>query len=192
MTGSRLVVKSNIKRLRRDLRVASDKVVSRASRIAINETAAFVRRESVDDVASRLKLPKSILKFRYNLQGKRTGNRIFVNKATARRSWKAQIIVFVRGILVTQVAGKQLKAGGVKAKGGRFYEKAFKINIRGNPGFVVKRVANKYGLVAPKIGVREIFDRTIRRLLFSTAAQREFDKRWTRVAKAEIAKVERR
>ncbi len=191
MTSTRLVVKSNVKRLRRDLKVASDKVVAKASRVAINETAALVRRESVDDLSSKLRLPKSLLKFRYDAQGKRKGNRISVNKATARRNWKAVIEIWVRGLLVLQnTTGRQLKSGGVKARG-RFYQGAFIANVQGRR-LALKRVANRFGLVAPKIGVREAFDVTVREKLFSTKAQREFDRRWTRVAKAEIAKQEKK
>lgn len=171
-----LSVKAELNKAAKDFpRLA--KKIPRLAANALNETAVYVRKEGITKVARELRLPRTIVAKRLTLSGEKKGDRIVLRRATAGRL-VAVLNTYVRGIPVTQVAGAQTKrpGGGVKAKGGRFYQGAFKAK-----GQVFKRIGRtRTPLMVPKIGVREllakefgaIFDRDGRRVFSQRLGRR--------------------
>jgi len=158
--------------------------IPRLAANALNETAVYVRKEGITKVATELKLPRSIVGKRFSLSGEAKRDRITLRKATA-GNLAAVLNTYVRGIPVSQVAGVQLKrkGGGVKAKGGRFYEGAFKAK-----GLVFKRQGpQRTPLMVPKIGVRELLDKEFRGI-FDRDGRRVFSERLRRRLQFEVSR----
>ena len=160
------------------------KRIPRYAATALNETATFIRKEGIRQVAKELRLPVSIVGKRFDLLGNQKANRVLLRRATA-GNLTATLNTYVRGIPVFQVAGLQTKrpGGGVKAKGGRFYQGAFKAK-----GLVFKRRSpDRYPLMLPKIGVRQILNRTFADL-FDREGRRIFARRLGRRLQFELTR----
>lgn len=122
------------------------------ARDAINRTATQAERAATEKVAKDLKLPLRFIRNRLDLAGQIKGRRTSIRRATV-NNLNTELSVYVRGLPVGQVAGVQLrrKGGGVKGKGGRFYQGAFKSGQK-----VFKRIGReRTPLMVPKIGLRE-------------------------------------
>lgn len=153
----------------------------------LNKLAVSVRSRAIKETASDLKLPQSIVRYRIDLNGQKKGDRIRLTKAN-RSYLVARLITHARGIPLSSVAGLQTRprggGGGVKAKGGRFYQGAFK-----QKGLGFKRTTKeRFPLMVPKIGVREKIDGIMQRS-FSGWARAEFRQRMERRMVAEMARA---
>ena len=122
------------------------------TRNAINRTATWAEREATSAVAKSLRLPVRFVRNRYDRAGRAKASRTTIRRATP-VNLNASLEVYVRGLPVFQVAGREVRrrGGGVKATGGRFYPGAFRAK-----GLVYKRQgAARLPLMIPKIGLRE-------------------------------------
>lgn len=172
--------------------------IPRYTASALNETAAFVRKQAVDQVARRMRLPKRFVAKRISLDGSVKADRIKIRRATA-GYLTATLDTYVRGIPVAVVAGAQTNkrggrfkkgggrhpaaGGGVKAKGGRLYKGAFKVGRN-----VFKRMTDAdVPLMVPKIGVREQIDKEMQRQ-FVGAGKSEFKRRLERRLQFELTR----
>lgn len=162
------------------------KQIPRYTASALNETAAFVRKNAVNNIATRLKLPRRVVSKRIALDGSAKGDRIKIRRATP-GYLTAVLDTYARGIPVTNVAGAQTRprggGGGVKAKGGRFYEGAFKAKRQ-----VFKRQGPaRTPLMVPKIGVREQINKEMQ-AQFLGAGRSEFKRRLERRLQYELTR----
>lgn len=162
------------------------KQIPRYAASSLNETAAFVRKTAVNNIATRLKLPRRVVSKRIALDGSAKSDRIKIRRATP-GYLTATLNTYVRGIPVTNVAGVQTKprggGGGVKAKGGRFYEGAFKAKRQ----VFKRRGPERTPLMVPKIGVREQIDKEMQ-TLFAGAGRSEFKRRLERRLQFELTR----
>jgi hypothetical protein len=133
------------------------RILPTLTRNAINRVATLAEREAMAQVAKDIRLPQRFIRNRYDVSGHAKGRRAHIKRATTARL-DASIEVYVRGLPVFQVAGKDIrrKGGGVKAQGGRFYPGAFRPPRYKGGRLVFKRMtARRTPLMMPKIGVRE-------------------------------------
>ncbi len=126
------------------------------TRNAINRTATWAEREATAAVAKQLKLPVKFVRNRLTRDGSVKERRTTIRRATT-ANLNATLEVYMRGLPVYQVAlPMQRRAGGVKAKGGRFYPGAFRPQKGSKEGLVFKRMGpRRVPLMMPKIGLRE-------------------------------------
>lgn len=184
-------VQVNDKQLRRLFRDLPRSVVPVVNARAINEVLKGARTKAIREVSGDIKLQQKWIRYRFDQNGQRKGERTVIRKAT-RISQFGTARVYLRGILVAQVQGAQTKRG-VRARGGRFYEGAFKISPRSGPDpLVVKRRPNARKLMAPRIGVRERLTQVMDREIVGIKGRREFDRVWTRIARAQLERRTRR
>jgi hypothetical protein len=134
-----------------------------AIRDSLNRQATLADREATKTVAAELNLPERVVRNRLDRFGRVKSRRTKIQRATM-NNLNVAVEVYLRGIPVTQIAGKELRrpGGGVKATGSRFYVGAFKARQQ-----VFKRIGRERSpLMVPKVGVRE-------------RLRKEFDKRLT-------------
>lgn len=160
---------------------------------AMNETAAWARKNAEKDAARELDLPLKLVRKRLTVDGEVKEDRAKIRKAN-RSNLTTTLDVYVRGIPVGQIALKptkrQNKRPGVKAKGGRLYRGAFYSPGAVPHGFVFKR-RRSGRLMVPKVGVREILNRFFELYLTGPAFIAEFRRRWNRLASFELEKISR-
>lgn len=123
----------------------------------LNRVATVAKRETINAVAKDLRLPRRVVANRLGRDGRIKEDRFRLTRAS-RFNLNVSLSVYARGLPVYQVAGHQLrrKGGGVKAKGGRFYQGAFKVASGRHAGMVFKRRGpERRPVFMPKIGVRQ-------------------------------------
>lgn len=163
------------------------KQIPRYAASSLNETAAFVRKNAVNNIALRLKLPRRVVSKRIALDGSAKGDRIKLRRATP-GNLTAVLDTHARGIPVTNVQGAQTRprggGGGVKGKGGRFYQGAFKARRQ---VFERTSAAKDAKLMVPKIGVREQIDKEMQ-AQFAGPGKSEFKRRLERRLQFELTR----
>ena len=184
-------VKADVEKLSRDLSVIKSAIPRITSR-ALNELAVWARKETINQTASDLRLPRNVI-----AKATRRGQKI--DRFRLSRANKARLTatlnVLSEGIQVTEVAGawigrKPGQGGGVKAKGGRFYKGAFKAPAPGGKVRVWKRKGPKrLPIFLPRIGTRDAMIRTFDRRVSSGQGVQVFRQRFERLANLELAKA---
>lgn len=184
-------VTGDVKQLSRDLgriKAAIPRITSRA----INELATFARKQTIDQTAADLKLPRKVI-----AKTRRRGSevdRFRLSRASAGRAI-ATLQVISAGIQVTDVAGAHIgrrpgQRGGVKAKGGRFYRGAFKAPAPGGTVRVFKRQGpERTPVFLPRIGTRDAMLRVFDQKINSGQGAQVFKQRFERLATLELAKA---
>lgn len=184
-------VTGDVKRLSKDL----GKIKSAIPRItskAVNELSVWAKDETINKVASNLKLPKQVIS--RTTRGGRKVPRFALRRARVGYP-VATLNIISSGIQVTDVAGawigkKPGQGGGVKAKGGRFYKGAFKGRSAGGTVRVFKRRGPARGnLFLPRIGTRVEMGRVYARYIEGDIGRRVFKDRFNLIANAELAKA---
>jgi hypothetical protein len=184
-------VTGDVKQLARDLgriRAAVPRITARA----INELATYARKQTIDETAKELRLPRKVI-----AKTQRRGSevdRFRLSRASAGRAI-ATLRVISSGIQVTDVAGawtgrKPGQGGGVKAKGARFYKGAFKAPAPGGKVRVFKRRGSERKPVfLPRIGTRDAMLRTFDQKISGGQGRAVFKQRFERLATLELAKA---
>ncbi len=183
-------VKADVAAARRELAAIRAKIPSITAR-ALNETAVWARKTTIDKTASDLRLPrKNIAKT--TRRGEEVDRFRLVRANRARLESRLRVIS--AGIQVTDVAqawiGRKPGAGGgVKARGGRFYRGAFKAPGPGGKVRVWKRRGKqRLPIFLPRIGTRKAMETAFDQLAGSEAARRVFLQRFDRLARFELRK----
>lgn len=200
MAAPSLQVKLDLKELRSTNKKLRRRAYT-AARFAINETARTAKSQAIKKVAEDLKLPPKFVRFRWSSKksgGKpiKTKQRILLYEAK-KANLSARIWVHLRGLPVSAIAGAEIKQAkswtkgaqsrgsrqfGVKAKGGRFYRKAFK----DSQGQVWKRRSNGKNLMMPKIGMRDDLIKEFNDLIVSPKARTQFKRVYDRILRAKL------
>lgn len=184
-------VVGDVKLLARDLqkiKAAIPRITSRA----INELATYARKETIDETAKELRLPRKVIA-KTTRRGSEV-DRFRLSKATTGRAI-ATLKVISAGIQVTDIAGawigrKPGQKGGVKAKGARFYRGAFKAPAPGGKVRVFKRQGpDRKPVFLPRIGTRDAMLRTFDRKINGGQGRAVFKQRFDRLATLELAKA---
>jgi len=184
-------VTCDLKQFTRDLRAIKSAIPRITSR-ALNELATYARKETIDETASQLRLPRKVI-----AKTKRRGSevdRFKLNRASTAIAI-ASLRVISEGIQVTDVAGawtgrKAGQGGGVKAKGGRFYRGAFKAPAPGGQVRVWKRRGQeRLPVFLPRIGTRDAMLRTFDTKINRGQGPQIFRQRFQRLANLELAKA---
>ena len=157
---------------------------------AINETAAFARKNAERETAQELRVPLKLIRKRLTVNGDIKADRSQIRRAYRNRL-TATLDVYMRGIPVGQIAGKptknQRKRPGVKAKGNRLYKGGFYMPGAAPHGFVFKRRRSGQ-LMMPKVGVREKLEKQFEKYILGSQGTNEFKRRWNRLAQYELSK----
>ncbi|MBN8279069.1 MAG: phage tail protein [Gammaproteobacteria bacterium] len=183
-------VKSELDQMRRDLS-AIRQAIPRITAQALNETATYARKATIDETARVLRLPRKVIAT--TTRGREKVERFRLYKANRDRL-EATLQVISKGIQVTDVAGAWVgrrpgRGGGVKAKGGRFYQGAFKARAgRSGDIRVFKRQVRggtrvgRTPLFLPRIGARKGMEAAFGRMVGGEAGRRIFAQRFNRLA----------
>ena len=159
---------------------------------AINETATWVKTNGQKDTANELDVPLKLVRKRLKVSGEVKEDRTKIRRANRSRL-SADIVVYVRGIPVGQIAAKptkrQNRRPGVKARGGRLYRGAFYAPGASPHGYVFKR-RQSGRLMMPKVGVRNVLNRYFELYVSGPAGISEFRRRWNRLAIFELSKIQ--
>ena len=153
---------------------------------ALNSTARGARKAAVQQVATELRLPVSIVNRRKTRRGSQANARTQLTTRASYWNLNAKLTVYHRGIPFFQIAGAQTKAG-VKGKGGRLLRGAFKISRGRYEGMVFRRIRprsrqNTRGqLVVDRISVKgpliRAFDSHVTGIRGRELFNREYEKR---------------
>lgn len=184
-------VVGDAREMSRDLR-AIRAAIPRITVRSVNELATWARKETIDQTAKELKLPRSVVA-KTTRRGS-TVDRFKLLKATTGNA-VARLRVLSAGIQVTDVAGawtgrKPGQGGGVKAKGGRFYRGAFKAPAPGGSVRVFKRRgASRKPIFLPRIGTRKAMLEVFGARIAGGAGAQVFRQRFNRMANLELARA---
>lgn len=184
-----LDIRADIKKLTRDLTVIQKRSVPKVTARAINETLVNARSQAIKEVSSDLRLAQKWVRYRHTIHGEKKGERAVLRKANA-GNLVGTMNVYMRGIPVHYIAGKQTKVG-VKARGGRLYRSAFKAVSRKTGAELVlkRRGAGTRKLMMPKIGVRTALNERIERYATSASGIATFRRRWERLLQHELNRI---
>ena len=184
-------VTADTKAMSRDLR-RIHQAIPRITARAINELATWARKETINETATKLRLPKKTVA-KTTRRGS-TVDRFKLRKATPSIP-VATLTVISAGIQVTDVAGawigrKPGQKGGVKAKGGRFYRGAFKAPAKGGTVRVFKRQGpDRKPLMLPRIGTKQAMEGAFAAKVAGAAGTSLFRQRFQRLAAYELQKA---
>jgi hypothetical protein len=167
---------------------------------AINKTANAAKEKMIDKLKTELRLPRKIVANRLSRNGGVKESRFKLRRASP-SYLAAELSIYARGIPVYQVAGmavnpynvpgrtRKRKGGGVKAKGPRFYEGAFKVPSGQYAGMVFKRrTAARDSLMMPKIGERKKINEGGNQYIVSTEGHRIFKRIYNEMIRAELSR----
>ena len=184
-------VVADTKMMAKDLQCIRE-AIPRITYRAVNELATWARRQTINETADALRLPRRTI-----AKTTRRGasvDRFKLYKAT-RSIAVARLKVQSEGIQVTDVAGawtgrKPGQGGGVKAKGGRFYKGTFKAPAPGGKVRVWKRKGkDRLPVFLPRIGTRNAMLKAFDEHVRSGAGTQVFRDRFNRLAAYELQKA---
>lgn len=183
-------VKADVEQLSRDLR-AIEAVIPKITTQALNELAVWARKETINQTAADLRLPRNVIA-KATRRGQKV-DRFRLSRANRNRQ-TATLSVLSEGIQVTEVAGAWIgrrpgQGGGVKAKGGRFYQGAFKAPVKGRERVWKRQGPQRLPIFLPRIGTRSAMLKTFDTRISSGQGVQVFRQRFERLASVELAKV---
>lgn len=177
------------------------------TRDSINKTATIAESEAIKTVAAgdgrNSKLPIRFVRNRYDVEGRAKERRTKIRRATT-ANLSAELSVYMRGLPVFQVAGKEVRrpsvtgkgrglVEGVKATSGRFYKGAFYMQTKRGQRMVFKRrdSAGSQGgrFMMPKIGVRERLTKEYNRNVSGLDGQRVFRREYQMRIQRQLSKA---
>lgn len=194
MAGLKLDVRRDVKKLTRHLSKLEKRIVPRVTARAINEVAVNARSQAIKEVARSKNLPQKNIRNRFDKYGRKKGERTRLKKAKA--SYQvATLSVYMRGIPAIQLVtrSQQVRSilkrprGGVRAYGGRRYERAFVEQASaGNAQLFVRRGRGRTPLGVVKVGVRRALTKTYDDKVGNSG--KEFRRRFNRILSHQLAR----
>lgn len=182
-----ITVKVETRELERAFKAIKKKLPS-VTAATLNKTAVNARKNAIKNVAGAVNVPEILIRYRFDAKGLKKGERARMKRARP-GALSAMLFVYMRGIPVGLIAGKQpkKKRDYVGARGGRKYYGAF--YNPANLKQVFKRRDSRR-LMMPKIGIREKLTKQYDHFLTGLVGKRFFKREWERAARLKLSKIQ--